>query len=189
MHRERLHSLSNEELYKLAKDFNITNTDVFDRALLIEEICSVFVDPFYEGNISVQLLAKRYELVGSSNFVSNTGLLDFFDDPPHASHLYVVVHSLRWLFVDWHVGEYLAKPIREHNMFQALYLRLYVLERSNMGYELKESLDIEVDSFNGRRYLTLLSQRAHYRVILVADLLDRERILTESAITFCVGIE
>ncbi|NIZ19572.1 DUF4912 domain-containing protein [Entomospira culicis] len=190
MHRERLHALTDEELLRIATEQKIAEGEPFDRALLIEEIYAYLTDSFYDQNISVQLLAKRYEFVDQFLDSNLEGREAFFQSQsPHANHLYIAVHSPRWLFVDWQVSQQLEEEIRSHAQFVGLYLRLYVLSKAKMGYELVESMDVEINRFDGRQYLTLPMGVAHYRVLLVADLRDRERVLGESVVSFLVGMK
>jgi hypothetical protein len=186
MHRERLHSLSDEELLKMAEENDILSIGSFDRTFLIEEIYSSLSDSHYEQNLSVRLLSKRYEFVENTTPLPNEKIL--FDlTSEHENHLYTAVHSPQWLFVDWHTGKNIEQSIRSNTHFLALYLRLYVLKEGQFGYALEESHDIEVEQFSGRQYCVLPSTQAYYKVILVADLGDRERIVCESRVSFLVG--
>ncbi|NIZ46368.1 DUF4912 domain-containing protein [Entomospira nematocerorum] len=187
MHRERLQSLSDQELLRIAADQNIVSDDVFDRDFLIEEIYASLVDPFYEENLSASLLSKRYEFTDTIDYTVPVEAESFMQEFMHEQHLYLAVHSPQWLFVDWHISANVMREITDSPYFQALYLRLFALQKDVLGYELLESLDVEIDVFNGRQYLTLPERRAHYKVIIVADLMDRERILAESVITFLIG--
>ncbi len=185
MNKERLILLTDEQLLMLAEEHGILSVEAFNRAVLVEELCDE-LGLTEDASLPTKLVMQRYAFLESRRLYKSAPLDFVFMESYHESHLYMAIHSPNWAFVDWEIVPTMRDGDWSHQPHKGLYLRIFVLKHSALGYELMESFDIELSEFKGKQYIQLPHNGAHYKARLLIDFGNREKILRETGISFSV---
>lgn len=183
INREKLLSLSDEELLLVAEEYGYITGSMLDRISLIEELIRE-ADPIYNENLPVHVSAKRYDLASEPAYAKREDLDFVFLNAYNETKIHLAPHSPFWAFADWEVEESLQASLKSEAQFSGYFLRLYCLKPARGGYQLVETADSTASSANGRQYIQLVNNSLHHKIALFADVGRQERFIAESGLIF-----
>jgi hypothetical protein len=172
MTREKLLSLSNNELIDIAQKYAIDVDGInFDRDSLITDLLEE-VD-LQIDNSTINASVKRYEFDGwecGESMAGNNEKNFRFPEHYNESSLYFLLRDPYWAFAHWELDEKTRLAALRASNFNGFFLRLSCLKHID-GRDIEpEFLDISIDENCSHRFIQLINPQMDHRIAIFADL-------------------
>ena len=185
MTREKLTSLSEEQLESIAKREGIHGYEEFEREDLIDSILEALEEDRNErehnNNSAMRLEHKKYDILRDEE----VDLLTQDEYPlPEAYNDTRIVLLLRdpmWVYAYWDINRSQIDTLKEEPFFEGFFLRVYEFHGERPEeHNIEEYFDIPVGENDRSWYVNLNRPGSDYAVELRCTVMHKERVLAAS---------
>lgn len=185
MTREKLQSLSEEQLQSIAKREGIYNYNDTQREKLVDLILEALEEERdereFSNNSAMRLEHKKYDILRDEEIDMLTQ--DEFPLPSSYSDTRIVLllRDPLWVYVYWDINRTQLDALKEEPFFEGLFLRVYEFsgdtpERSNIY----NFFDIPIEEADSSWYINLNRTGNDYFVDLRCNVMHKERLMASS---------
>ncbi len=187
MTKDRLRSLSYNELSHIADKGNINVLQDMDKEALISLIFEALeeerLDREGNNNLTIQIEAKKYSVSQDQEL-----FVDFGDDvelPERytETRLVLMLRDPSWVYCYWDIEDRILNELNENSDYSGLMLRVTELAAPDWGKDsYVDWFDIPIQFGDLRRYINLPSEDAFYGAEIYAQLGEKESLIIRSNI-------
>ncbi len=185
MTRDKLQSLSEEQLKSIAQREGIHNNEDAEREALIDLILDALEEDRnereYNNNSAIRLEYKKYDILRDEEVVLLTQ--DEFPLPESYTDTRIVLllRDPLWVYVYWDINRTQLDELKEEPFFEGFFLRVYefqgdVPDKNNI----KDFFDIPIGEEDRSWYVNLNRPGSDYCVDLRCKVMHKERLMASS---------
>ena len=187
MTKDRLRSLSYDELSRIAENGNITVLENMDKESLVAVIFEALEEERHDreglNNLTIQIEAKKYSVSQDEElfleFASDVELPDRYNE----NRLVLMLRDPSWVYAYWDIEDKLLAEIEGSDAFGGFILRVSELAEPEWTKDaVIDWFDIPIQFSDLRRYINLPSEDSFYGVEIYALDGEAERLVIRSNI-------
>jgi hypothetical protein len=187
MTKDRLRSLSYNELSHIADKGNINVLQDMDKESLISVIFEALeeerLDREGNNNLTIQIEAKKYSVSQDQELFVDFGEDVELPERYMETRLMLMLRDPSWVYCYWDLEERILEELRENRDYSGLVLRVTELAAPDWGKDsYVDWFDIPIQFGDLRRYINLPSEDAFYGAEIYAQLGEKESLLVRSNI-------
>jgi len=187
MTKDRLRSLSYNELSHIADKGNINVLQDMDKESLISVIFEALeeerLDREGNNNLTIQIEAKKYSVSQDQELFVDFGEDVELPERYMETRLVLMLRDPSWVYCYWDLEERILEELRENRDYSGLVLRVTELAAPDWGKDsYVDWFDIPIQFGDLRRYINLPSEDAFYGAEIYAQLGEKESLLVRSNI-------
>jgi len=187
MTKDRLRSLSYNELSQIADDGNINVLQDMDKEALVSLIFDALeeerLDREGNHNLTIQIEAKKYTVSQDQELFVDFGVDVELPERYEETRLVLMLRDPSWVYCYWDIENRILAELRENSDFSGLSLRVTELAAPDWGKDsYVDWFDIPIQFIDLRRYINLPSEDAFYGAEIYAQLGEKESLLARSNI-------
>lgn len=187
MTKDRLRSLSYNELSHIADKGNINVLQDMDKEALISLIFEALeeerLDREGNNNLTIQIEAKKYSVSQDQELFVDFGDEVELPERYAETRLVLMLRDPSWVYCYWDIEDRILDELKENSNYSGLILRVTELAAPDWGKDsYVDWFDIPIQFGDLRRYINLPSEDAFYGAELYAQLGEKESLLVRSNI-------
>ncbi len=187
MTKDRLRSLSYNELSHIADKGNISVLQDMDKESLISVIFEALeeerLDREGNNNLTIQIEAKKYAVSQDQELFLEFGDNVELPDRYQETRLVLMLRDPSWVYCYWDIEDRVLDELKENSDYSGLILRVTELAASDWGKDsFVDWFDIPIQFDDLRRYINLPSEDTFYGVEIYALLGEKEALIVRSNI-------
>lgn len=187
MTKDRLRSLSYNELSHIADKGNISVLQDMDKESLISVIFEALeeerLDREGNNNLTIQIEAKKYAVSQDQELFLEFGDNVELPDRYQETRLVLMLRDPSWVYCYWDIEDRVLDELKENSDYSGLILRVTELAASDWGKDsFVDWFDIPIQFDDLRRYINLPSEDTFYGVEIHALLGEKEVLIVRSNI-------
>ncbi len=187
MTKDRLRSLSYNELSHIADKGNITVQQDMDKESLVSVIFEALeeerLDREGNNNLTIQVEAKKYAVSQDQELFVDFGEDVELPERYHETRLVLMLRDPSWVYCYWDIEDRILDELSENSEYSGLVLRVTELAAADWGTDsYVDWFDIPIQFDDLRRYINLPSEDAFYGAEIYAQLGEKESIIIRSNI-------
>lgn len=185
MTREKLESLTTEQLETIARKEGILNHQNVSKDELIDLIRDAIEEDKLErrqtNNYAMRLENKKYDILKDEEIEvlqkDEYPLPERYND----TRVVLLIRDPEWAYVYWDINREKLEEIRKSPHYEGFFLRVYEYRGEVLSKEtLIDYFDIAVGEEDTSRYINLAGRGNDYRVEIIASVLHKEKSLALS---------
>jgi uncharacterized protein len=185
MTREKLQSLSEEQLKSIAKREGIHNHENGDRDVMIDLILEALEEDRNErevnNNAAMRLEHKKYDILRDEEVDLLTQdefpLPDCYTD----TRVVLLLRDPLWVYVYWDINKTQLAELKEEPFFEGFFLRVYKFQgEAPEKNNIKDFFDIPVEDDDRSWYINLTQTGSDYCVDLRCKVMHKEYVMALS---------
>ncbi|MCK5736070.1 MAG: DUF4912 domain-containing protein [Spirochaetaceae bacterium] len=187
MTKDRLRSLSYNELSHIADQGNINVHQNMDKESLISVIFEALeeerLDREGNNNLTIQVEAKKYSVSQDQELFVDFGVDAELPDRYLETRLVLMLRDPSWVYSYWDIEDRILNELEENSDFSGFVLRVTELAAPDWGKDsFVDWFDIPIQFGDLRRYINLPSEDAFYGAEIYAQLGEKESLIVRSNI-------
>ena len=185
MTREKLQSLSEEQLKSIAKREGIHNHEDADREIMIDLILEALEEDRNErefnNNAAMRLEHKKYDILRDEEVDLLTQDQFPLPDSYTDTRIVLLLRDPLWVYVYWDVNKTQLDELKEEPFFEGFFLRVYEFQGEEPSKDnIKDFFDIPVEEDDRSWYINLNRPGSDYCVDLRCKVMHKERLMASS---------
>ena len=187
MTKDRLRSLSYDELSQIAEKGNINVLQDMEKEALISLIFEALeeerLDREGNNNLTIQIEAKKYSVSQDQELFVDFG--EEVELPPRYAEtkLMLMLRDPSWVYCYWDIEDRILDELAEDAGYTGLVLRITELAAPDWGKDsYVDWFDIPIQFADLRRYINLPSEDSFYGAEIYAQVGEKESLLVRSNI-------
>lgn len=187
MTKDRLHTLSYNELSEIAEKGSISVLQDMDKESLVSVIFEALeeerLDREGNNNLTIQIEAKKYAVSQDQELFLDFGGDVELPERYEETCLVLMLRDPSWVFCYWDIEDRILDELRENRDYTGLVLRVTELASPDWGKDSSvDWFDIPINFGDLRRYINLPSEDTFYGVEIFAQLGEKESLIVQSNI-------
>ena len=187
MTKDRLHTLSYNELSEIAEKGSINVLQDMDKESLVSVIFEALeeerLDREGNNNLTIQIEAKKYAVSQDQELFLDFGGDVELPERYEETCLVLMLRDPSWVFCYWDIEDRILDELRENRDYTGLVLRVTELASPDWGKDSSvDWFDIPIHFGDLRRYINLPSEDTFYGVEIYAQLGEKESLIVRSNI-------